>query len=363
MDCRQLKTSLLCIFVFCTLGLGQDAIFSRGRPVPLPSSQGGTGSKFVPALGFVNLPNVANAQIYNSNTAAGDNDLYTVPAGKRAIAACYHFNPSLMTSTIYQEVKIGGTYYKVTANQTPNFDITGTTGVWGGIVLEAGQSLSVNEALGAALALTSVTSTGGTTTYTGTITNGGSNALAGHSVLVAGFDLSGNNGTFGPVLTSSITTFTVATTTQPVSTDIHAATWQDQTGVNFFGTVWTFDNTGPLKSSVVTTFVNGNNTVYTCCAAGKTTAYAAGFNSLFGSSGSQLTAGFNNTGGTLTYSWNFVQNGGSVSSANQVFGPTATNSNVGFGTIGWDLNSGDFISLNTTSTSSSQIAWITVWEQ
>jgi len=62
---------------------------------------------------------------------------------------------------------------------------------------------------------------GGTTVYTGTITGGGSNAFAGYTFVVAGFDTAANNGTFE--CTASTTTTLTLTNAAGVS-DTHAAT-------------------------------------------------------------------------------------------------------------------------------------------
>jgi len=62
----------------------------------------------------------------------------------------------------------------------------------------------------ATIVLTSVANaSGGTTVYTGTITNGGSNAFVGMKFLIAGFTSNANNGTF-VVTASSTTTLTLA---------------------------------------------------------------------------------------------------------------------------------------------------------
>lgn len=62
---------------------------------------------------------------------------------------------------------------------------------------------------------------GGTTVYTGTITGGGSNAFAGETFVVAGFDNAANNGTF--ICTASTTTTLTLENANGVS-DTHAAT-------------------------------------------------------------------------------------------------------------------------------------------
>lgn len=73
------------------------------------------------------------------------------------------------------------------------------------------------------LVLSQAAVVGGVTTYTGTLTGGGSNAFAAKSVIVAGFAQAGNNGTF-TIVSSTATTFTVVTSTQVNET--HAGTAQ-----------------------------------------------------------------------------------------------------------------------------------------
>jgi hypothetical protein len=75
--------------------------------------------------------------------------------------------------------------------------------------------------------LTQVTVSGGTVTYTGTITNGGSNHLAGKTVAISGFVNGGNNVTSFAVTSSSGTTLVGTTTTQVNETHAGAA------GINY----------------------------------------------------------------------------------------------------------------------------------
>ena len=75
---------------------------------------------------------------------------------------------------------------------------------------------------GVSLVLTQVAlASGGITTYTGTITGGGANALAGSEFVVSGFSNAVNNGTF-LVLSSTATTLTLDNSSSVAET--HAAT-------------------------------------------------------------------------------------------------------------------------------------------
>lgn len=67
---------------------------------------------------------------------------------------------------------------------------------------------------------------GGTTVYTGTITGGGSNALVGKKVTIAGFATGANNGNF-EVTASSTTTLTVSNIAGVAETHAGTATIDD----------------------------------------------------------------------------------------------------------------------------------------
>jgi hypothetical protein len=85
-------------------------------------------------------------------------------------------------------------------------------------------TLTLTQSAVSSFVLTAVASTGGNTTYTGTITGGGANAFAGKSVIIAGFATSTNNGTF-TIASSTATTIVVVTTVQTVD-ETHAGTAQ-----------------------------------------------------------------------------------------------------------------------------------------
>lgn len=88
--------------------------------------------------------------------------------------------------------------------------------------LTVGLSEQIRAVPAAALTLSAAANaSGGTTAYTGTITGGGSNAFAGITFVVAGFDLTANNGTF--ICTASTTTTLTLANAAGVS-DTHAGT-------------------------------------------------------------------------------------------------------------------------------------------
>jgi hypothetical protein len=143
------------------------------------------------------------------------------------------------------------------------------------------------------------------------------------------------------------------------------------TGLNINGTAYTWDVAGSnLKSSVITSFINGDNTVYTCCGAGYTTAFVVGHvASIFNTAATtSLLSGWNNTAGTLTYHWNFVPSGGSAGTSNQITAAISSAATSGtpvtFGSnMFMAFASGDLVSVNGTSTNAAQIGWVNVVEQ
>jgi hypothetical protein len=95
---------------------------------------------------------------------------------------------------------------------------------------------------GTALSLTQVSVSGTTTTYTGTITGGGSNAFVGRQFLIAGFTNSGNNGLI--TVTASTTTTLVCTTGLQVNetasaTATQGAIWYNSNAVTQNSLTWT----------------------------------------------------------------------------------------------------------------------------
>lgn len=123
-----------------------------------PTFRSLTGNDISPAqlgaMGFGSgalLSGLTEVSVRASGLAAGDNDIYTVPANSRAILAVTAWN-SNVTGNVFPEVKISGTYYRVAANlsvvgfvTTPASAVASSFG-YNGIILEAGQSFSLNSA-------------------------------------------------------------------------------------------------------------------------------------------------------------------------------------------------------------------------
>lgn len=119
------------------------------------------------------------------------------------------------------------------------------------------------------------------------------------------------------------------------------------------------DNTSPLKSVGLTTWINGNNTLYTCPASTVCTITNPQSFGRAGGSGRYQ----NQTGGSLTVVVNVVPSGGSVQTLNRTLNASASNglsANLPASTY---LATGDFINVNTGSNSSAQFAWVNVLER
>lgn len=99
---------------------------------------------------FVALaPGSKALKVFGSNLPTGDNDLYTVPASKRAIIyGNVGYNPSAGTITWFPQVKISGTYYKIGASSNlstgagtgANFAVSSVVPY----ILEVGEIFSIN---------------------------------------------------------------------------------------------------------------------------------------------------------------------------------------------------------------------------
>lgn len=130
-----------------------------------------------------------------------------------------------------------------------------------------------------------------------------------------------------------------------------------------------FDNTANLKSVKITSFINGNNTVYTVPAA--KTAFLVPMN-LLGqpqgsttspSVGSEVIGYANASGSSRSIQMYQVPSGQSVGTNYSVAGSfnVANGTSNGRGFQG-ALNTGDFIVINSNASTASQLGWVTVIE-
>jgi len=95
------------------------------------------------------FPGQKYPSVYVSNSISGDNDLYTVPTGKKAVVFDYvATNNTGGTIAHYPQIKISGTYYRIGATQSDtaalghNYGMTGSRGA--PIVLNAGETFAIN---------------------------------------------------------------------------------------------------------------------------------------------------------------------------------------------------------------------------
>lgn len=111
-------------------------------PNPFQRYLGGAG---VNELAWPPLPEARPVRAFLGNLPAGDNDIYTVPVGKRAlINSAFGFNPTVGAIVIVRKVKIGGIYFRLQAaagtsiGANLNFSSSNT------YILEAGEAYAIN---------------------------------------------------------------------------------------------------------------------------------------------------------------------------------------------------------------------------
>jgi hypothetical protein len=139
--------------------------------------------------------------------------------------------------------------------------------------------------------------------------------------------------------------------------DVFGLTTATNNGANIFGIAYVFDASSVIKTVKLTSFTDGNNTLYTV-PAGKKAFTPFGYGVLLTGS-ANASAMYAITTGATTVKFNIVQSGGSVGSTNQV--STASISSIGGPASFIAMNAGDFINVNTTAASTS-LAWVTVVE-
>lgn len=191
-----------------------------------------------------------------ANSWSIDDLEFTVGTSSGGRAVAFNVNPTTLTCTFREEfggqsvitpgvgslsfsktvAKHINAYGQIVGNTTPTlYDYDDTAACVHPQVINCGTATLLanfatqgvfpagQEPGGTPLVLTSVAVSGGTTTYNGTITGGASNGQAGKTFLIGGFTNSGNNISL-TVVSSTATTFTVATTTQVNETHPGTAT-------------------------------------------------------------------------------------------------------------------------------------------
>jgi hypothetical protein len=137
----------------------------------------------------------------------------------------------------------------------------------------------------------------------------------------------------------------------------------DHQPCNVWGGVFEFDNTSNLKSGKITTFIAGDNTVYTV-PNGKTAIVLP--NTFTPCNGAAGTFSYGNlSGGTRTVTFNLVNNGGTPGTTNQIAASGSVLSpNTTFNptSVGLTMAAGDFFSINSDANTAGQFGFVTVVE-
>ena len=139
-------------FVLKVFTLGQDESmnYAHGTGFQFFDSEGNLKVTEVQATppttypGGIRLTGVSYPRVSGSNLSTGNNDLYTVPAGKRAlISTMFVYNHSGVGNIVwYPAIKISGTYYRLLTSATTGDTATGSTNVIS-YIAEAGETLSI----------------------------------------------------------------------------------------------------------------------------------------------------------------------------------------------------------------------------
>ena len=135
-----------------TLGADESMNYAHGTGFQFFDSEGNlkvVESQPTPPLaypGVIRLTGVSYQEVIAPALNTGDNDLYTVPSGKRALfQGISLYNSSAGNITFYPTVKVSGTYYRLATSVTANTGV-GATSSGIGYIAEAGETLAVNTA-------------------------------------------------------------------------------------------------------------------------------------------------------------------------------------------------------------------------
>jgi hypothetical protein len=262
-------------FLVTNAGVAEASATAAANTVPIAGSDGRLSKGYIPFMGVGFVPGAVYQAANSNNTGSGDVDIYTAPGSTRAMLASGScFNTAGTTTNVFPQVKISGTYYKLSAALSVATVTTGTLTL-GALVLEPGEIFSLNTS---------------------------------------------------------------------------------QAGLNCFVAVIEYPSTVPIYSPKLTSSLAiGNNTIYTV--PGGTAALSVG------PSFTQTASGTYASSVGATIKWHVVTNGGSPGSTNQSTATTAVGGNnaaaLGPFRAG---NAGDFVVLNLTAATGTNIAWVTVSE-
>ncbi len=123
----------------------------------LPVANGGTGQTsgtvlFASNMMFAGVP-LTGAKFVSFNqltTAAGNNDLYTVPTGKKAvqIGAMAYINDTAGSINVYTQLKRGGSYFRLANAAAVTNGTTGFSAPGLYFIMSAGDILALNDSAG-----------------------------------------------------------------------------------------------------------------------------------------------------------------------------------------------------------------------
>lgn len=124
-----------------------------------------------------------------------------------------------------------------------------------------------------------------------------------------------------------------------------------------------FDSNIPLKTAKILSVINGNNTVYTCPTNTKAFILDTTMGMGNGTALGQLYYS-NSSGSSITRQWYIVNSGGSPGTSNSTsLSASISTGNVDVaGTSCSCLNAGDAIVINTSASTTTQIAWVNIME-
>jgi hypothetical protein len=321
--------------------------------------------------GVLSLDGLVHTPITQAVLSSGDNSVFTVPAGKRAMVIWNIYNPSLASQTIYHTISkdAGVTWQRTFPNSVlASGFLTGGVAVENGLVYEAGDRIGINStATVATLALTAAgNAAGGLTRYTGTITGGASNGFVGLRFTVTGFSNSVNNVTNVLCVASTATTIdlvnaagTSESASGTLATPINSPVVQ--------GVAYVFNDTSPVKNAstaIGSSWTAGAyRTLYTC-PVGKT-AFITGNNAFFG--GSQqaewVPVFVNTSGATIIATSHLVKSGDSPSSLNILGRGSVPNNSIAGVATAVALAAGDTIQVMIDTTTTGCFAFWTLCEK
>lgn len=130
--------------------------------------------------------------------------------------------------------------------------------------------------------------------------------------------------------------------------------------LNYGFPILEFDSSSTFRTVKLLSLSSGNNTLYTCPA--NTKAFILDSNLAIGTTNGQINY-YNASGGSLTVQAYIVNSGGSQGTTNS----TSTAASVGTGAFqafltSSNLNAGDFIVINTSAATATQVAWVNILE-